>query len=148
MESPRPRFSLVIPAFNEQMYLPRLLDSVERARATYSGGAENVEVIVADNGSTDETATIASSRGCRVAQVEKRAIAASRNGGATWTDISAGQNWARYGCSITSLYALQSQLLITCDTTSRGTEVTTGTSTGRTACSTRGTWISRVTKSV
>ncbi len=74
--------SLVIPAFNEAEFLPRLLDSVEVARASYRHGAERIEVIVADNDSTDTTAQIANDRGCHVAHVKKRRIAASRNGGA------------------------------------------------------------------
>ncbi|MDX1584659.1 MAG: glycosyltransferase, partial [Thermoanaerobaculia bacterium] len=45
-------------------------------------GPDAVEVIVADNESTDETAEIARSRGCEVVHVEKRIIAAVRNGGA------------------------------------------------------------------
>lgn len=77
-----PKISLIIPAFNEENYLPALLDSVDAARAHYSRGAGEVEVIVADNSSTDRTSEIARSRGCRVAQVTKPAIAASRNGGA------------------------------------------------------------------
>jgi glycosyltransferase involved in cell wall biosynthesis len=77
-----PRFSLVIPARNEEVYLPRLLDTVDRARGRYSGGADAIEVIVADNVSTDRTADIARAKGCRVARVEKRVIAAVRNGGA------------------------------------------------------------------
>jgi glycosyltransferase involved in cell wall biosynthesis len=77
-----PRISLVIPAFNEERYLPALLDTVDAARARYSFGADEVEVIVADNSSTDRTAEIARSRGCLVAKVTKPAIAASRNGGA------------------------------------------------------------------
>lgn len=77
-----PKISLIIPAFNEEKYLPTLLDSVDVARAHYSRGAGEVEVIVADNSSTDRTAGIARSRGCRVAKVSKPAIAASRNGGA------------------------------------------------------------------
>lgn len=75
-----PRFSLVIPAYNEAQLLPRLLDSVERARANYARDA--VEVIVADNLSTDRTAALARERGCRVASVQRRIIAAARNGGA------------------------------------------------------------------
>lgn len=78
----RPRISLIIPAFNEEKYLPRLLDSVEAARSRWEGPREEIEVIVADNASTDGTAALASARGCRVIRVEKRAIAASRNGGA------------------------------------------------------------------
>ncbi len=78
-ETTTPRISLIIPAFNEAELLPRLLDSVDLARAAYG---REVEVIVADNGSTDATAEIAGQRGCRVAAVEKRSIAAARNGGA------------------------------------------------------------------
>src|SRR5204863_3502104 len=76
------RQTLVIPAHNEEALLPRLLDTVDVARARYSFGADAIEVIVADNASTDRTAEIAAARGCRVVPVEKRAIAASRNGGA------------------------------------------------------------------
>jgi len=77
-----PRLSLVIPAFNEERYLPRLLESVEVARAAYTRGRDQVEVIVADNCSTDRTARVAEARGCRVVRVERRAIGAARNGGA------------------------------------------------------------------
>ncbi len=74
--------SLVIPAFNEARLLPRLLDTVDVARARFERGADAVEVIVADNSSTDRTATIAASRGCLVAPVGTRMIGAARNGGA------------------------------------------------------------------
>jgi glycosyltransferase involved in cell wall biosynthesis len=73
------RISLVIPAYNEAKLLPRLLDSVDAARERYAG---QVQVIVADNASTDATAQIASQRGCDVMPVSKRIIAAARNGGA------------------------------------------------------------------
>jgi len=76
------RHSVVIPAYNEERYLPRLLDSIDEARAVYRGGPEAIEVVVADNASTDRTAEVAAARGCRVARVEKRRIAAARNGGA------------------------------------------------------------------
>ncbi len=77
-----PRFSLVIPTFNEERYLPRLLDSVDLARKACRRGPGDVEVIIADNLSTDETAAIAANRGCRVATVSKKVIGAVRNGGA------------------------------------------------------------------
>lgn len=76
-----PRFSVVIPAYNEAKLLPRLLASLERAREVY-GQPGAIEMIVADNQSTDATARIALDRGHRVASVEKRVIAAARNGGA------------------------------------------------------------------
>jgi glycosyltransferase involved in cell wall biosynthesis len=75
------KFSVIIPAYNEEQYLPRLLDSIEVARSNYSGGPAAVEVIVADNDSTDRTAEVAAARGARVVTVKKRRIAAARNGG-------------------------------------------------------------------
>ncbi|MEO7793242.1 MAG: glycosyltransferase [Thermoanaerobaculia bacterium] len=78
-ETAAPRISLIIPAFNEEELLPRLLDSVDAARAAFDG---KVEVIVADNLSTDATAELARRRGCRVVVVEPRSIACVRNGGA------------------------------------------------------------------
>lgn len=76
------RFSLVVPARNEEAYLPRLLETVQAARGRYHGGHDAVEVIVADNVSTDRTAEIARAQGCRVVRVEKRVIGAVRNAGA------------------------------------------------------------------
>ena len=61
-----PRISLVIPAHNEESYLPDLLDTVDLARARYSAGPDEIEVVVADNASSDRTAEIARARGCRV----------------------------------------------------------------------------------
>ena len=60
-----PRFSLVIPAYNEANWLPAVLDTVDAARAQYRGGADAIEVIVANNVSTDETVAIAEARGAR-----------------------------------------------------------------------------------
>lgn len=76
------RFSVVVPARNEEKLLPRLLDTVEVARRAYAGGADEVEVVVADNVSTDGTAEVARAAGARVVSVEKRVIGAVRNGGA------------------------------------------------------------------
>ena len=77
-----PRFSLIVPAHNEEAFLPRLLDSVDVARARCRHGAGAVEVVVADDGSTDATAAIAAARGCRVVQLAARRIAVARNAGA------------------------------------------------------------------
>lgn len=76
-----PRFSVVIPAHNEARFLPQLLDSIEEARARYTG-ADPIEVLVVDNCSTDATAEIAQARGCRLVREQKRIIAAVRNRGA------------------------------------------------------------------
>ena len=58
---PGPRFSVVVPAFNEADYLPATLDSL---RAQDFRG--EVEVIVVDNNSTDATAAVAAAHGARV----------------------------------------------------------------------------------
>jgi glycosyltransferase involved in cell wall biosynthesis len=76
------RFSLVIPAHNEEQLLPRLLESVSVARERWRRGPATIEVIVADNLSSDRTADIARERECRVVEVEERRIASVRNGGA------------------------------------------------------------------
>lgn len=77
-----PRFSVVIPAHNEARYLPRLLDSIDVAQAAYGAAPGTIEVVVADNDSTDETAAVAAARGCRVTGQPKRVISAVRNAGA------------------------------------------------------------------
>jgi glycosyltransferase involved in cell wall biosynthesis len=76
------KVSLVIPAYNEEQLLPRLLDSIAGARGRYRHGSTAVQVIVADNGSTDQTAVIAERSGCEVIEVGERRIASVRNGGA------------------------------------------------------------------
>src|SRR6266404_8097802 len=76
------RFSIIIPAYNEENFLPRLLNSIEAARCNYAGGPDQIEVIVADNSSIDRTADVAAAHGARVVTIAKRCIAAARNGGA------------------------------------------------------------------
>lgn len=50
MQSQRPSISLVIPAYNEEAYLPACLDAV-----TQNVAGKTIEVIVVDNNSTDGT---------------------------------------------------------------------------------------------
>src|SRR5258705_8374818 len=76
------KFSVIIPAYNEERYLPRLLNSIEVARGKYSRGRDEIEVIVGDNDSTDATAEIAAAHGAQVVHVAKRRIGAARNGAA------------------------------------------------------------------
>ena len=82
MTSALPRISLVIPAFNEERELPELLESIAVGQRCYRDGPEAIEIIVADNGSTDRTAELALANGCKVACIDRRSIAAARNGGA------------------------------------------------------------------
>lgn len=72
--------SVIIPAYNEERYLPETIAAVRRAEQYLQ---EPVEIIVADNMSTDRTAEVAASLGARVVPVEIRCISAVRNRGAS-----------------------------------------------------------------
>jgi glycosyltransferase involved in cell wall biosynthesis len=69
-------FSIVIPAFNEERTLPGLLKSL----ASQTRPAD--EIIVVDNNSTDATAHVAATAGCRVMHCAEQGISAARNAGA------------------------------------------------------------------
>jgi glycosyltransferase involved in cell wall biosynthesis len=71
-----PRFSILIPARNEEKYLPGCLDAVARAGERF---VDQVEVIVAANRCTDRTEEIAVSHGARVVHTEARNLAKIRN---------------------------------------------------------------------
>jgi glycosyltransferase involved in cell wall biosynthesis len=73
------RFSIVIPAHNEEKYLPRCLASVEAAASPYPG---EVEVIVALNRCTDGTETVARAAGAKIVVEDARNMAAIRNAAA------------------------------------------------------------------
>ncbi len=81
-EGARPHFSVIIPAYNEEQYLPVLFETLDTAMNTYRGGRDAFEIIVGDNCSTDNTAQVARDFGAKVVRVEKRVIAANRNGAA------------------------------------------------------------------
>ena len=67
--------SVIIPAFNEAGYLPSTLDSVQRASEHLRGRVDvDVEVIVVDNNSTDETSAIAKARGATVVRETEQGI--------------------------------------------------------------------------
>ncbi|MHB1431791.1 MAG: glycosyltransferase family 2 protein [Streptosporangiaceae bacterium] len=57
----RPRFSIVVPAYNEAQFIENCIDSL--LRQDFQG---DVEVIVVDNNSTDGTGDLARSKGVRV----------------------------------------------------------------------------------
>lgn len=80
------RLSVVIPAHNEERHLPRTLRAVLAAgdalRAQAPAPIADLEVVVADDSSTDATADVARAHGARVVRTEARQIAAARNAGA------------------------------------------------------------------
>jgi glycosyltransferase involved in cell wall biosynthesis len=71
-----PLVSIIIPALNEEKYLPRLIKSIKHQ--TY----EDIETIVVDNLSTDETASVAREMGAVVITVAEKNLSLVRNKGA------------------------------------------------------------------
>jgi glycosyltransferase involved in cell wall biosynthesis len=77
-EDSHPRFSVVIPAYNEAAFLGSCLDSL--LAQDYHGA---YEIIVVDNNSTDATADIARSRGVSVVHEPKPGVCSARQCGTT-----------------------------------------------------------------
>lgn len=74
-----PEVSFVVPAYNEELLLPRTLDSI---RGTARELGLDHEIVVADDASSDRTSAVAAERGARVVSVSHRQISATRNAGA------------------------------------------------------------------
>ncbi len=76
MKNVKPRFSVVIPAFNEEGYLGQTLESLleQDFRGSY-------EIIVVDNNSTDSTAVLAKSYGVRVVREKHPGVCWARQKG-------------------------------------------------------------------
>jgi glycosyltransferase involved in cell wall biosynthesis len=70
------RLSIIIPAYNEEDYLPATLDAINGAKT------DEAEVIVVDNVSTDATRDIAVVRGAKVVTEAHHNIGKVRNTGA------------------------------------------------------------------
>jgi glycosyltransferase involved in cell wall biosynthesis len=67
--------SVIIPAYNAARFLPRCLNSV------FAQTLKPAEVIVVDDGSTDDTAAVAAALGARVISQANGGISAARNTG-------------------------------------------------------------------
>jgi glycosyltransferase involved in cell wall biosynthesis len=78
---PTSRFTVVIPAFNEETCLPATLAAVARS-ATAIRDQLAVDVIVVDNNSTDRTAEVALRHGARIVKEPEHNIGKVRNTGA------------------------------------------------------------------
>lgn len=77
------KFSVVIPAYNEEICLPATLQAIGAALA--NAGCDS-ELIVVDNESADKTARIAEDFGAKVFTETEHNIAAVRNAGARGAD--------------------------------------------------------------
>lgn len=71
------KLSVVIPAYNEEAFLPHLLESLKKQTVS----KQDYEVIVVDNNSTDKTAEIARRFGARVISEKHRGYAYACNAG-------------------------------------------------------------------
>jgi glycosyltransferase involved in cell wall biosynthesis len=58
--------SIVVRTYNESFHLPALLEAIGRQQ-----GAGDVEVVLVDSGSTDDTVGIAERHGCRITHIAK-----------------------------------------------------------------------------
>jgi glycosyltransferase involved in cell wall biosynthesis len=69
--------SFIVPAYNEGQFLPATIASIQKA-------AQGIchEIIVVNDNSSDQTASVAEAAGARVINVAHRQIAATRNSGA------------------------------------------------------------------
>ncbi|MFZ8886180.1 MAG: glycosyltransferase [Steroidobacteraceae bacterium] len=76
---PGMRYSIIVPAYNEEQWLPDTLQAIADARRDLPGEGE---VIVVDNNSTDGTAAVAAAAGARVVFEPRNQIARARNAGA------------------------------------------------------------------
>jgi glycosyltransferase involved in cell wall biosynthesis len=73
------KFSVVIPARNEECFIGKCLDSIERASKADPSGTE---VIVVLNRCTDSTEKIARARGAKIVTEDSKCLARIRNKGA------------------------------------------------------------------
>ena len=69
--------SFIIPAYNEERFLPATIKCIHQAAKGI-----DYEVIVVNDNSSDETASVAEAAGAHVINVAHRQIAATRNSGA------------------------------------------------------------------
>ena len=82
-QQPPAKLTIIVPAFNEEAYLASTLDSIHAAAAQLrSRSSVDVDTIVVDNNSRDQTATVARGRGARVVHEPVQGIARARNAGA------------------------------------------------------------------
>lgn len=75
---PAPKFSVVIPARNEEKLIGRCLDSIRKAASSIDG---SVQVIVVLNRCTDRTEDIARAAGCEIVREDAKNLAQIRNAG-------------------------------------------------------------------
>ncbi len=97
----KPYISVIIPAYNEEAFLPRCLDSLKNQK-----GAPSHEIIVVDNNSIDDTAQIAKHYNVRLIRESSAGVTFARDAGlkaakgdiivSTDADTYFNDNWLAY----------------------------------------------------
>lgn len=84
-DSPSLALSVVVPAYNERDRLPAMIDEAMEYLARSGRFADGVEILVVDDGSTDDTSQVAldlaKRHAARASNVEIRVITLQRNRG-------------------------------------------------------------------
>lgn len=78
--------SVIIPAYNEERYVDKTLEYIERAKKVYKKTGNKAEVIVINNNSSDETENIANEYGAKIVFVKENHIARAKNRGASYAE--------------------------------------------------------------
>ena len=77
------KITVIVPAFNEEAYLPSTLDSIQSASTYLRARSEvDVEIVVVDNNSDDGTVAVARDMGATVVHEPEQGVARARNTGA------------------------------------------------------------------
>ncbi len=74
--------SVIIPAFNEEKYIGRTLETIKSGLSQVLPKSMSWEIIACDNNSTDNTADIASKHGAKLVSVDENQISLAQNCGA------------------------------------------------------------------
>ena len=77
------KLTIIVPAFNEEAYLASTLESIQTAAAHLRARVNvDIDMIVVDNNSDDETADVARDKGAMVAHEPVQGVGRARNTGA------------------------------------------------------------------
>ena len=71
----KPKFSIIVPVYNTEKYLKRCLDSIK------SQSFKDYEVIIVNDGSTDNSSDIISKYSYKVINQENQGLSMARNNG-------------------------------------------------------------------
>lgn len=125
--------SFIIPAYNEELFLPQVLKKIGK----YTPTALSYEVIVADNGSEDKTVKLAEAAGAKVIVNKEATIGGLRN---LAVDVSTGEILVFLDADIMLTQMWADNIIDVCQTLSENPYQVTGS---RYGIPTSASWIER-----